>query len=294
MGKKYALFLGCTTPIKVPQYELAARWIARRLGLELVDLDDMACCGSNQINLDLKAGLLMAAMNLAVAENHGLEMVALCNGCTGALAEAREQIRNNEGLKDWINRKLSPLGLICQGKYPIRHLSRVLYEDIGPGRLKKMLRRDLSGFKTAPHYGCHYLKPKAVYGGFDEPENPKTLHQLIAATGVSAIDYETLLLCCGGKTLPNSQEVAFSLAGLKLENLRDKRVDFITLQCNTCYIMYGLNQNNIAQKLGLPPYDLPVLLYPQLLGLALGADPVADLGLHLNTPSPLRLLERFY
>jgi hypothetical protein len=34
----------------------------------------------------------------------------------------------------------------------------------------------------------------------------------------------------------------------------------------------------------------PVFTHP--LGLALGADPAADLGLHLNAPSTDRLLER--
>jgi len=37
---------------------------------------------------------------------------------------------------------------------------------------------------------------------------------------------------------------------------------------------------------------MPVLLYPQLLGLAIGADPVADLGLNLNTPSVDKLLAK--
>lgn len=291
-GKKYALFLGCTTPTRVPQYELSARWVARNLGIELVDLADMACCGSNQINLSLEAGLLMAAMNLALAESHELDIITLCSGCTGALTEAREALKD-ERVRDRINGKLTAVGLVYQGKNTVRHFSRVIYEDIGPDRLKNMVTRDLSKLKTAPHYGCHYLRPKTVYDGFDEPENPKTLHQLIAATGASIIEYETLLLCCGGKTFPNSPDVAFSLAGLKLENLIDKGVDFITLHCNTCYVMYGLNQNNIAKKLGHPPYNLPVLLYPQLLGLALGADPIANLGLHLNVPLPAKLLESF-
>jgi len=286
---RYVLFLGCTTPTRVPQYELSARWVARRLGIELVDLEDMACCGSNQINVSLDAGLLLAAMNLALAETQGLDITTLCGGCTGALTEAREELKNEE-VRERINRKLSVIGLSYQGKCKVKHFSRVLYEDIGPDSLKAQVTRDLSNLKTSPHYGCHYLKPKAVYDGFDEPDKPKTLHQLILATGATLVEYETLLLCCGGKTLPNSQDIAFSLAGVKLENLLNKGVDFLTLQCNTCYVMYGLNQPSIAKKLGRP-YNIPVLLYPQLLGLALGADPIADLGLHINIPFPGKLLE---
>ncbi|MFA5276752.1 MAG: disulfide reductase, partial [Candidatus Omnitrophota bacterium] len=62
---KYALFLGCTTPTKVPQYELASRWVCKYFGIELIDIEDFVCCGINQVNLSIEAGLLMAAMNLA-------------------------------------------------------------------------------------------------------------------------------------------------------------------------------------------------------------------------------------
>jgi heterodisulfide reductase subunit B len=288
--KKYALFLGCTTPTKVFQYELSVRWVAQKLGIEIVDLEDFTCCGSNQINLSLEGGLFMAAANLALAEDNDLNIITLCAACTGALTEAVEELKNEE-VRGRINKKLAALGLTYRGEVRVKHISRAIYEDIGLDRLKEEVKRDLSGIKTAPHYGCHYLKPKAAYGGFDEPDNPKTLHQLISATGAVPIEYETLLFCCGGKTFLNCQDLAFSLIQIKLENLQDKAVDCITLHCNSCYLMYGLQQPRVSEKFG-KSYNLPVLLYPQLMGLALGADPIADLGLHLNIPSTKELLKR--
>jgi hypothetical protein len=57
-----------------------------------------------------------------------------------------------------------------------------------------------------------------------------------------------------------------------------------------CY-GYGIYQNvYTALKLG-KQYNIPVLLYPQLLGLALGGDSIADLGFNLNLPSTDKLLE---
>ncbi|MGA1876038.1 MAG: heterodisulfide reductase-related iron-sulfur binding cluster, partial [bacterium] len=166
--KKYALFLGCTTPTKVFHYELSVRWVARKLGIELVDLEDFTCCGSNQINLSLEGGLIMAAANLALAEDSDLNIITLCAACTGALTEAVEELRDEE-VRAGINKKLAALGLTYRGQVTVKHISRAIYEDIGLDRLKEGIRRDLSGIRTAPHYGCHYLKPKAVYGGFDEP-----------------------------------------------------------------------------------------------------------------------------
>ncbi|RKX41918.1 MAG: CoB--CoM heterodisulfide reductase subunit B, partial [Thermotogae bacterium] len=41
---KYAIFLGCTIPARQPSYELSARKALEKLGVELVDLDNMTCC----------------------------------------------------------------------------------------------------------------------------------------------------------------------------------------------------------------------------------------------------------
>ncbi|GAG08328.1 unnamed protein product, partial [marine sediment metagenome] len=119
-----------------------------------------------------------------------------------------------------------------------------------------------------------------------------TLHQLIWATGSTPVDYETLDYCCGGKTFPVSEDLAHSLIAKKLDNLQDKKeVDCMVLQCQTCYLMYGAQQEKVSGKFN-KQYKIPVLLYPQLLGLAVGADPVADLGLNLNVPSVDGLLDK--
>jgi heterodisulfide reductase subunit B len=287
---KYALFLGCTTPTKVLQYELSTRWICKHLGIELVDIKDFVCCGANQINISIEAGLLLSAMNLAYAETQALDMVTLCAACFGVLSEAAEELKNDE-VRMRVNTKLSRIGLEYNGKTKVKHISRVIYEDIGLVGIKKALKRDLSKLRAAPHYGCHSLKPRSVSEGFDEPDNPKRLHQLVRATGATPVDYETLDLCCGGKTFPVSRDLTYSLIAKKLDNLQNKRVDCMILQCQTCYYMYAGQQKEVSQKFE-KQYNMPALLYPQLLGLAIGADPVVDLGLNLNVPSVDGLLDK--
>ncbi|MBN1363493.1 MAG: CoB--CoM heterodisulfide reductase iron-sulfur subunit B family protein [Syntrophaceae bacterium] len=280
---KYALFLGCTTPVKVPQYELASRWVCKYFGIELIDVEDFTCCGINQVNLSIEAGLLMAAMNLALAESRGLDILTLCAACTGALAEAVEKLKDN-AVRDRVNEKLQGVVLEYKGKVKVRHISRVLYEDIGTEKIKTEVKRDLSDLHIAPHYGCHYLKPKSAFEGFEDPDNPKTLHQLISAIGAHPVEYETLGLCCGGKVFPISPDLAHSLVQRKIDDLADKEIDAMVLQCQTCYLMYSDLQKQINKEYG-KQYSLPVLLYPQLLGLALGADPKKDLGFDLHAVS---------
>ena len=328
---KYGLFLGCTTPTKVPQYEMATRWTCRRLGIELVDVGEFVCCGSNQANITIEGGLLLSALNMAHAEARGLDIVVLCAACFGTLSEAAEKLRDPR-LRDDVNSRLAEVqsvhelagviaheiahvrnrdimlmlfagvlagaivilaevGLRYEGKTRVRHISRVFYEDVGLDRLRREAVKDLSGLKIAPHYGCHSIKPRAISRGFDNPDHPKSLHRLIRAAGGNAVDYKTLDLCCGGKTFPNSQDLTHALVARKLDDLQAAGVDCMVVQCQTCYLMYGPQQANAAKKHG-KTFQVPVLLYPQLLGLAMGADPVADLGLHLNAPSTDRLLKR--
>jgi heterodisulfide reductase subunit B2 len=287
---RYALFLGCTTPTKVPQYELASRWVCKYFGIDLIDIKDFSCCGINQINLDIEAGFLMAAMNLALAENKGLDILTLCAACTGALSEAIEKLKD-EVTRERVNEKLHEVGLEYKGNLKVRHISRVIYEEIGIGNIEKEIKRDLSGLRIAPHYGCHYLRPKSAFDGFEEPDNPRTLHELIFAAGASTVEYETLNLCCGGKVYPVSNDLAKSLVHKKLDNLTGKDVDAMVLQCQTCYLMYNDLQKEINKEYNTY-YTLPVFLYPQLLGLALGADPVKDLGLDLHTISIDKILEK--
>jgi heterodisulfide reductase subunit B len=287
---RYALFLGCTTPTQVIQYELSSRWVCKQLGIELVDIEDFVCCGINQVNLSQEAGLLLAAMNLAYAEAKGLDILTVCAACTGHLAEAVERLKNQE-TRERVNNKLKTIGLDYKGKAKVKHISRVLYEDVGMDRIKGKIKRDLSNLRVAPHYGCHYLKPESAFEGFDDPDNPKTLHQLISATGAFPVQYETLNLCCGGKSFPISKEVAFSLVQKKLDNLMNKEIDCMVVQCQTCYLMYSDQQKVINEQLK-KRYNIPVLLYPQLLGMALGGDPKNDLGFDSNAISLNNLLEK--
>ncbi len=287
---RYALFLGCTTPTQVIQYELSARWICKHLGIELVDIDDFVCCGINQINLSQESGLLLAAMNLALAEAKVMDILTLCAACTGALAEAVEKLKDQE-TRDRINNKLKTVGLEYKGSTKVKHISRVLYENVGIDEIKRKIKRDLSNLRIAPHYGCHYLKPDSAFEGFDDPDNPKTLHQLISATGAFPVQYETLNLCCGGKSFSISKELTLSLVQKKLDNLKNKKIDCMAVQCQTCYLMYS-DQQRVISELFRKQYNIPILLFPQLLGLALGGNPKNDLGLDLNAISLNSLLTK--
>jgi len=286
---RYALYLGCTAPVRAMNYELAARHTASRLGIELVDINDFGCCGFPLKSVHHEAALLLSARNLALAEEQGLDICALCSSCTGTLAEANHALQNEE-LRERVNEELeTTTGRRYNGAIRVRHLARVLYEEVGPERIQEAVTVDLSGLRLAAHYGCHYLKPNDVHDGFDDPENPHSLDQLIEALGAASIYYEGREQCCGGGILGADEETALALPHLKLERVVAAGADALVVICPFCDIMYELQQRRI-EKLYEARYNLPVVFYPQLLGLAMGlsADKV---GLPLNRVKSRKLME---
>ncbi len=64
--------------------------------------------------------------------------------------------------------------------------------------------------------------------------------------------------------------------------MKNKETDAIVRQCQACYLMYSEEQIKINKKYD-KKYNLPVIFYPQILGLALRAEPVKDLGLNFHS-----------
>jgi len=296
---KFALYLGCTVPVRAMNYELSARRTAERLGIQFVDVAGFTCCGYPAKPLSQQAALLMTANNLALAEEQGLDICALCSACTSTLVEANKHLQEDAELRAKINEQLvETTGRRYEGTIRVRHYARILYEDIGLERLREAVAlalsqgqgTDLSSFGFAAHYGCHFLKPAHIYEGFDDPENPHTLGDLIEVTGARLVHYQEEGECCGGGILAIDQETALAIAKSKLDHIHIVDADGMVLICPFCDIMYEINQRSIERQYDVT-YRLPVLYYPQLLGLALGFTP-DELGFRLNRVKSRKLLRQ--
>jgi heterodisulfide reductase subunit B len=69
-----------------------------------------------------------------------------------------------------------------------------------------------------------------------------------------------------------SDKVALSLAKDKLSHVKAVQAQALITICPFCHIMYDTNELRI-EKLFNEDYGIPILHYPQLLGLALGLSP---------------------
>ena len=288
--KRYALYIGCTVAQKCLNYEVSARKVAEALGIELVTLPDFGCCGF-PASLDHDLNMAMAARNIALAEEKGLDMVTLCSACTANISKVNNLIRSSMEERARVNGMLASIGHEVKGTIEIKHITRVLFEDVGIDCIRRKVTRPLKDIKIAAHYGCHYMKPSEVFGGFDDPILPRGLDSLIEATGATSVPYEDKYQCCGGGVLAVDESVPIKMVGNKLEHVRTAGADAIVLMCPFCDTMYDEYQRTVEERLG-KEFGIPVLYLTQLLGLALGLDPKKDLFINKNAVKAKALLAK--
>jgi len=276
----YALFLGCTIPARLTQYESSSRAVLGALGVELIDIKEFNCCGYPLRNIDFKASILASARNIALAEKEGLPMLILCKCGFGTLKHADHILKEDSSLRNEINTILKKEGLEYTKGVEIKHLLSVLYHDVDRDTLTKKITRPFENLKIATHYGCHALRPSEITQ-FDDPVNPTLFDDLVTLTGAESIDWEKRLDCCGAPLTGVNDDLSMDLMEKKLANAKQSGADFLCDACSYCHIQFDTVQGIMNTATGTNN-SLPAILYPQLLGLSMGIDG-DTLGLGENT-----------
>jgi heterodisulfide reductase subunit B len=271
MSSKFLIFLGCAVPYRVSSYEISARKVLAKLDVELVEMPEFNCCGLPIDPVSHETMLILAARNLALAEQTGLNILTLCPGCAGTLKKVNKILKEDKALREQINAHLRESGLEFKGTAETKHILQVLTEDVGLEKIKNVVVNPLTMLNVAEHVGCHLLRPRDIIG-FDEPEDPQTLRKLIEATGATCLDYADETECCGAPSVGVSDKVALQLARDKFNNIKKVEAQALITICPFCHIMFDTNELRI-ERMFSETYGIPVLHYPQLLGLAMGMTP---------------------
>jgi len=213
--------------------------------------------------------LTVGARNLALAEAEGLDIMCLCSGCFSTLSDVNHQLREDSQLRKDINKKLEPAGMAYGGKIAVKHFLNVLHQDVGIDTIKKRIVRPYKDLRIATHYGCHTVRPSKIVQSSDIP--PVFFDELVKATGAESVEWSAKAACCGGPVLGADEELAMDLCEKKLADAKAWNADFLCTSCPFCQVQFDSIQAKIASDRG-NTYDLPSILYPQLLGLAMDMD----------------------
>lgn len=272
----YNLYMGCSVPANYPNYEASMFKVAEALGLELEYMEGVACCGSPNLRaIDHWGWLLVNARTLAIADKNGNDILTPCNGCFGSLKDVFHLLKHDSETLKKVNEVLAEEELEFKEVSKPRHLIEVLYTDVGPDQIKEKVTKPLDGVGISIHYGCHLLRPA------DATEvEPKMLDELVHAVGAKVVEYPLWKQCCGATVLPVDEPLAIRLARDKIKSMKESGAVFATVCCPACGNQLDLQQLGLKESYG-EEYNLPVLFYTQILGLALGLSD-ADVGLEMN------------
>ncbi len=286
MSMRYALFLGCKIPYFVPRYEISTRRVMAELGVELVDIE-FNCCGYPMRHLYFSSFLLAAARALALAEAQDLDIVTPCKCCFGSFKRAQFLFKDKPVLLQEVNAELAQEGLAYAGRCQVKHLQEALYHDVGLKELEKRVVRPFEELSTAVMYGCHALRPSRITG-FDDPYAPSLVDSLVNVTGATSVPWVGKLQCCGAPLRGKNDEISLAMIRARLSEARDDGAEVLVVDCP-----YSQMQSDWAYQLEEPPDSRQLVpgtvLYPQLLGLAMGLSP-RELALEMNIPDSLYLL----
>jgi heterodisulfide reductase subunit B2 len=268
---KYTYFPGCSAEATGKAYDISARALCAKIGIELEELDDWNCCGATSyFSARELLSFTINARNLAIAEHMGsTDLVATCNSCFTGLAKTNRYLAQSPELAEEVNRALAQVGRKYDGTVKVRHLADVLVNDVGLEALAEKVTRRLTGIKVAVYYGCQYSRPM---GSFDDPEFPVTLDRMFEAMGATAVDFPSKAKCCGGMMMMTMPEAASKMCHDLLVDCEEGGADVIVCACPLCEMNLEAYQPKVNAQFGTS-FKIPVMYFTQLAGFAVGCDP---------------------
>jgi heterodisulfide reductase subunit B len=287
--KYYTYYPGCSCEEgTATAYGMSALAVAKALEVELIELEDWNCCGSSPYNsVDELGSLCLAARNLSLAEKKGLDVVTPCSSCYIMLDRVNHHLKESPKVKAKVNEALAAGGFEYHGTVKTRHMLDIFVNDVGYDAIKSKVRKNLGELKVAPYYGCQVVRPGP---GFDHPENPQTMERLIESLGAKATPFPLKARCCGGSLIIPEEDVALELTYKLLENAVSNGAECIITVCPLCQVNLDIYQGKVNKKFK-SNFKIPVLFFPQLMGLAFGIDN-KTLGLGKCVVSPDKVLAK--
>jgi len=289
---EYALYLGCTIPLKVPHFEFAFREIANILGYKFKEMEGASCCpdpvATQSVSID--TWLTIAARNICIAEKMGLDILTICSGCYETLKTTQVLLEEDRAAFDRVNSVLKKIGYEYKGISKVYHFVELFAQDEMLNKIKNILMKPIDNLNVAVHYGCHLIRPSKILQ-FDHPERPETIDRIIEAMGAKSVSFAGKLECCGF-CARLQEEIGFELVENKMTELKEleEEVDVMVGVCPACVGQYDRKQRLISRKTG-KELDIPVLYLPELMAIAFGVEP-DKLRLTNRSVKPKKLMEK--
>ena len=283
---RYAFFLGCVMPVKMPWAESAIMQVLPHFGIDVTYVTKSTCCPRAGVwmSVDERVWLTLASYNLLQAEQAGRDLIASCNGCYVTLYEANKTLKENPEKLNMVNDYLEATNNQYHASIRVRHLLQVLCEDIGVEKIKNTGQK--VNIRIALHPGCHLRV-------FEEGLLVKYFNTLAEALTAEVVHYSTEQICCGLQAnLADREYATYELAKKKLEEIKKLNVDAFVIVCSGCYDQFERTLKTLESEIGYK-FDIPIIHLAEILALSIGISP-DEFGMRLLRTAPVdSLIEKW-
>jgi heterodisulfide reductase subunit B len=269
---RYLYYPGCSAEATGKAYDASTRAVFAKLGVELEELDDWNCCGATSyFSVREMESFAIAARNLSIAQKQGDDdLCVICNACYTTLAKTNRYMNESDEVFKAVNGALGAVDRAYDGQKAVRHVMDILINDVGLEAIAEKVTRRLTGIRVAPYYGCQFSRPM---GTFDDVQFPTTMDRLFETLGADVItEYDAKTDCCGGMMMLTKAEGALRLCHELLTAAKQYGAQVIVAACPLCEMNLEAYQPKVNAMFGTD-FNIPVLYFTQLAGLALGVDP---------------------
>jgi succinate dehydrogenase / fumarate reductase cytochrome b subunit len=269
--ERVAYYKGCLAALSAKELNTSTKALAPKVGLELIELETVTCCGAGDIHeAEPDYYLHLNARILAYAEETGSDtLMTVCNVCTLNLRQANFQLQKDEELLARVNANLEAVGVPpYSGGVEVKHLLWLIADGDGYERLKAAAHKGLKGLRVAPFYGCQILRPSKILG-FEDPDRPWSLEAIIAACGGEPVDYPAKIKCCGFPIIQAREDTALGELLQPIEQATEAGADAMVTPCPLCHLSLDAWQSKLRATTG-KDFAMPILHLSQLIGVAAG------------------------
>ncbi|MCX8021631.1 MAG: CoB--CoM heterodisulfide reductase iron-sulfur subunit B family protein [Syntrophorhabdaceae bacterium] len=268
--KEYGYYAGCSLEGTASEYDTSLRVVLNTLGVKFREPDDWSCCGSTPAHtVDHVLAAALAARNLSIVEKSGLDtIIAPCPSCMTVLKKAQYNMKGSDDFAAKVNQLLDePYNLGVETKSALQ----ILLEDVGLEAIEKKVTHIFPDLKVAPYYGCILTRPPQL-AQFDDPENPVSMDKILSAAKINVCDFAFKLECCGAAFGVPKRDMVNRLTYKVLSMAIDAGANCIAVACPLCQQNLDLRQEQVNRTMG-SSFNIPVLYFSQILGLAFGFSP---------------------
>jgi heterodisulfide reductase subunit B2 len=261
---------GCSLHSTGLEFDISTRAVADKLSLELVEPDGWVCCGTTPAHsTDHVMATMLPARSLQKVEQSGQSSVTVpCPSCFVRLKTAVHDMAAEPELQQEVEKAT---GYVPSPDLEVEHLLTTLARRVGAEAISEAAVRSLNGLKAVCYYGCVITRPPDITGA-KVYEYPTEMDELLRAMGTDVLDWSYKTECCGGSLGISQLPISLEMSSKVLENAREVGAEAIIVACPLCHVNLDSRRKQINEQSG-ESYDMPVIYFTQLMGLAFGMEP---------------------